>query len=274
MFLQPYMSSVSHHKTSGLISGFLIGILILMHYLGWLQTPEKAVRTITVPMLHRLYTVIVTLRNHLSFWQGRNELTQVYISCQKDLQQALLRSAQSKMLSDENDDLRAKLELKLRAQIPVIVAEVIGKDLTNTQQIIFINKGGIAGIKIGDPVVVDKGILVGRIIKVAPDVAWVLLIKDSQSKVAATILNHDHSLGVVEGGNGISLRMKFIPRNEVVAVGDQIVTSGLEDNTPRGLLIGSVQIVENEAYQPFQQALLTPPYDLNKLTSVGILQTN
>jgi rod shape-determining protein MreC len=92
--------------------------------------------------------------------------------------------------------------------------------------------------------------------------------------IAATILNKDASLGVVEGGYGLSVRMNFIPRNEDVFVGDKIITSGLEESIPRGLLIGEVAVLENEAYQPFQQAVLATAIDPSKLTVVSVLISN
>ena len=55
---------------------------------------------------------------------------------------------------------------------------------------------------------------------------------------------------------------------------DQIITSGLEQSIPRGLLIGEVAVAENEAYQPFQQAVLTTATDLSKLTIVSVLLSN
>jgi rod shape-determining protein MreC len=99
----------------------------------------------------------------------------------------------------------------------------------------------------------------------------VRLLNDNSSKIGATILNTDRSLGVVEGGYGLSVKMNFIPRNEIVKVGDIIVTSGLEAGMPRGLLIGSVTAIENETYRPFQAALLLPGTDLSKLSIVSIL---
>jgi rod shape-determining protein MreC len=88
------------------------------------------------------------------------------------------------------------------------------------------------------------------------------------------VLNDDSSPGVVDGGYGISLRMQFIPRNENVHIGDQIVTSGLEDKIPKGLLLGTVAVVENEAYQPFQEAVLTPAVNLSKLTFVTVITSS
>jgi cell shape-determining protein MreC len=66
--------------------------------------------------------------------------------------------------------------------------------------------------------------------------------------------------------------VKFIPRNEIIIVGEAVVTSGLDPNIPRGLMVGNVVAIENESYQPFQQAVVSPLLDLNKLTIVSILQ--
>ena len=43
------------------------------------------------------------------------------------------------------------------------------------------------------------------------------------------------------------------------------------ENMPYGLLIGTVAVVENEAYKPFQQAVLNPATDLSHLTLVTVL---
>jgi rod shape-determining protein MreC len=65
--------------------------------------------------------------------------------------------------------------------------------------------------------------------------------------------------------------MQFVPRNEIIHIDDQIITSGLEKGIPRGLLIGRVAEVENEAYQGFQKITLVPATDLAKLNLVTVL---
>ena len=52
---------------------------------------------------------------------------------------------------------------------------------------------------------------------------------------------------------------------------DSVVTSGLESGIPRGLLIGKVEAVEKEAYQPFQKAVLTSLINLEKISLVSII---
>jgi len=148
---------------------------------------------------------------------------------------------------------------------------IVGKNIENTERVVAISTGSDSGIKVGQPVVVLEGIIVGKVIRVEQNLSWVRLINDSNSKIAAVILNKERSQGVVEGGYGLSVNMNFIPRNEKVSVGETVVTSGLDPNTPKGLLLGTVAAVINEAYQPFQKAVLNPAVDLSKLTVVGVI---
>ena len=178
-------------------------------------------------------------------------------------------NAKIKLLTSENDELRHQLDFKKKSAAALVPASVVGREGSALGQVIIINRGTADGVALKQPVIAGEGILVGTIIKAESDVAYVLLLNDNQSKVAATVLNRDKSVGVVEGGYGISLRLTLIPRNETIAVGDEIITSGLDEATPRGLLIGTVAEVENEAYKPFQQAVLSPAIDLNKLTVVS-----
>jgi len=65
--------------------------------------------------------------------------------------------------------------------------------------------------------------------------------------------------------------MSLIPQNEEVAVGDIVITSGLEREVPYGLLIGEVSVVEKELYQPFQKAIISPYFTLQKIQKVLVI---
>ncbi len=236
----------------------LLVAIVALHWFGWLAPIENGVR--------RLFT---------------GALIKVSVSRAKGTQPLLINEAASstpsraelsakiKLLTSENDELRHELNFKKKTAVILLPANVIGREGSAFGQVIIINRGKSDGLELKQPVIAGEGILIGTIIKTESDIAYVLLLNDNQSKVAATVLNRDKSVGVVEGGYGISLRLTLIPRNETIAVGDEIVTSGLDEATPRGLLIGIVAEVENEAYKPFQQAVLTPAIDLNKLTVVS-----
>lgn len=254
--------------------GAIVLLLIFFNFLGWLNPVKNFLVYALSPILVGTNKWGIKMGGSYKFFNSREEFFSAYSQCASDLRGKQITEAKLKILEEANAEFKKQLSFKQREKAPQIAAQVVGKNTDSADKTIIINAGEEAGLKVDQPVVAGEGILVGKITKVEKKLAVVRLISDNQIKVAATVLNNERSLGVVEGGYGLSVRLSFIPRNEVVQVGDQIITSGLELNIPRGLLIGSVAAVENEPYQPFQQAVLTPAADLAKLTLVGVLLTN
>lgn len=175
------------------------------------------------------------------------------------------------ILTDENKLLRQQLNFKQKTTLQTIGAEVMGQSVDINEHTLLINRGENDGIKIYQPVITDNGYLVGKISKTGKIMSSVLLINDNNSKIAVETLNKDKSIGVIEGGYGLSIKMSLIPRNETVLVGDQVITSGIEANMPRGILIGKIAGIENEAYQPFQQAVVIPYVNLTKIHFLNVI---
>ena len=235
----------------------LFFLIVIFHYFGWLNTPENKIQ-------------------QFFLWATKPVTKQVAVTddptaLNSALAQIDTLNVKNKVLEKDNEDLRAQLNFKSKNKLNLLGAEVVAKNIQTTDQVVVLNRGSDDGVKIGQPMIMGEGILVGKIIKTDNNISFARLLNDNQSKVAATITNSDHSLGVVEGGFGLSIKMNFIPRNENVAIGDQIITSGIEQNIPRGLIIGKIAAVENESYQPFQQAVITPSTEYQKINLVSIV---
>jgi rod shape-determining protein MreC len=257
-----------------LFLSFLLILLISFHYFGWLSAIENGARFIMIPFAAKTNEWRVAFRGSYDYFVNQKIMVRGYDKCLEKNQNLELVSAKLKDLEKENRELKKQINFFHRQNFIAVTADVVGQSANSIEKMIMIGAGKTAGIKSGQPVITGDGILVGTIAKIEKNISMVRLINDNQSKVAATILNKDGSLGVVEGGYGLSVKMNFIPRNETVLIGDKIITSGLEQTIPRGLLIGEVAIAENEAYQPFQQAVLTTAADLSKLTIVSVLISN
>lgn len=245
--------------------------LIFFNYLGILNPVKYGLRLLFSPLFIETNRLGVKIGDNYQFFSNRDDFFSAYSACRDELLGKDIAEARLKVLEEENSALKTQLGFRERIKSPLVTANVIGRNTDSAEKTIVINEGEASGIKINQPVVVADGVLIGKIVKVEKDISIARLINDNRSKIAATLLNRDRSLGVVEGGFGISVRMSFIPRNEQVAIGDQIITSGMEDDMPRGLVIGQVAAIENEAYQPFQQAVLSPTADLSKLTIVSVM---
>lgn len=246
-------------------------LLIICHYLKLTKWLENSVQKITTPISTKIYQAANAFGGYCESTFNKDNLWQNYQTCLNQTKGADYYETQILLLTQENTDLRAQLDLKSKKQYKTVTAEVMGKNLDNTEEAIIINRGEQDGIKVNQAVITAAGILVGKISETRDQTAMVRLINDNQSKIAATILNDAKSMGVVEGGFGLSLTMGLIPRNETVLVGQKVITSGLEDGIPEGLLIGDISIIENEAYKPFQQAVLSPIVALDKINLVSVI---
>ncbi|MEK7083861.1 MAG: rod shape-determining protein MreC [Patescibacteria group bacterium] len=175
------------------------------------------------------------------------------------------------LLERENKDLREQLNFFVRHSYKHIGADIIGKSTEPFRQVLIVNRGANDTIHEGQAVVVKNGILLGKIIRVEEERSFVQLVSDYQSIIGAALVGGEHTIGIVEGGSGLSLRMGFIPQDQIINIGDTIVTSGLDTSIPRGLLIGKVAAVEKEPYEPFQRAIITPLAGVSSASVVSII---
>lgn len=252
----------------------VLAIIIFFHYLGWLRPIENFFRSLINPLSVVMYDLSIKSGNETKQFSSVEELKLAYLKLAEDNRQLEIKTADYGLLKQENDDLKKQLNFLQKQKMPTIGAQVIGKNIDPLGNTVIIDRGLEDGIKIDQPVIADNGILVGKIARVENSTSIVRLINDNQSKIAAMVINMDRSMGLVEGGYGISVRMNFVPQNETINVGDLIVSSGLEKTIPKGLLLGTVEAVEKEAYQPFQQAVLQPAINLEKLSLVSVLVEN
>ena len=150
-----------------------------------------------------------------------------------------------------------------------VVARVINKGPSNYLNSITIDLGSEHGIEAGMPVVTERG-LVGRILKVGPRTSSVLLITDPSSGVQAMI-QRSRELGVVNGQAGEAPVMDYIPQGGDVTAGDVVITSGLGGNFPKNLVIGQVVEVSQKDYEMFQQGILRPTVNFDRLEFVLVI---
>jgi rod shape-determining protein MreC len=77
--------------------------------------------------------------------------------------------------------------------------------------------------------------------------------------------------GVAVGNLRQGVVVELLPSDTPIAEGDLVVTSGLGGNYPPGILIGSVQSLEQRLQSPFQKAVLQPAAHLRSLDTVLVL---
>jgi rod shape-determining protein MreC len=80
------------------------------------------------------------------------------------------------------------------------------------------------------------------------------------------------SQGLVRGSYGFDVILEEIDQADDVAIGEDVITSGVGGRYPEGLLIGSVRKVESQKNKIFKSATLKLPFEIRKLERVFVIR--
>ena len=171
----------------------------------------------------------------------------------------------------ENETLRQELSLLPRDKFDMEGAAVISQDFYGKNDWIEINKGSSDGVDKDMPVIVDSGILIGKISEVYPTTSKIILVSNTGSTINA-IDSKTESKGVVRGEYGLGIIMDMVLQNDSLNQGDDIITSGVGKGFPRGLLIGKIQEIGLSGDKLFKRAIISSPVDFSHLQFVFVIK--
>ena len=198
----------------------------------------------------------------------------------KELRQLRQEYATAQSAENENAQLQSLLDYERGPSFPkdfnAVNASVLVHGATDIEQQITVSAGSQQGVRANDPVVTSDG-LVGKVTRVAPNLARVTLLIDPTSAVAAVDLK-TKAYGLVQHGAGGGDQLVFgrVPKDRIVRTGDFVVTAGtqlaaLPDIYPKGILIGRVTSVDQNDVDIFKQIQVDPFADFSSIDSVAIL---
>lgn len=172
------------------------------------------------------------------------------------------------MLDAENERLRRLLGMREDLVPRSIGASVVTLRLSDQSRVVIIDRGSSSGVR-PDMAVVAWGGAVGRVVSVERDFARVRLLTDPGSGAAGVILRTG-AAGMVVGRGGGPMDMVYVPKYNDVALGDRIVTSGVDGVFPRGFGIGRVSVV-GEPVGASKTIHVEPEVDERSLEDVLVL---
>lgn len=189
------------------------------------------------------------------------------------LKKALSRAIEKNNRFNETEIFNLRLRNLLNFQKNMagqtLVAEVIGNDPSPWFKTIIIDKGKTDGVEKGLPVLVPEGIA-GQVIDASPHSSKVLLVIDQISAIDA-LVQRTRARGIVKGGSTGQCFFTYALRKHDIRVGDTIVSSGLDTVFPKGLRIGKVSEVIKHNFGIFQEVIVTPCVDFEKLEEVLVV---
>ena len=274
------MKRMNHLKVFGIVVAVFM-ILITIGYTVQRDTASFPARIIKdgVSIVQRGYIGVVG--NVKGLFTNVSDLFQTYEENQRLRQQMFnyqaLR-AEMNQVKSENDSLRTLLETETGetlTQFNSIIATTVGRDMDTWHDFILINKGSRQGIEEDMAVLSKEGYLIGRVTQVNEISARVQLnnYQNVTSKVSAVVSGKPDAMGLLQGYDFITgeLIMSNVDRDIEIEEGDQVVTSGLGNIFPSGLLIGYVDRSEVSNDGLTQTLFLTSGKDYNNLDFVILI---
>jgi rod shape-determining protein MreC len=167
--------------------------------------------------------------------------------------------------------LKKMLAMKNEISGPSQVAEVVGRGPSPFLQALYINKGRREGLERGMAVLHPDGV-VGRVERTSQHYAKVLLLPDPNFAIDCYDLR-SRVRGILTGlsGEGVC-QVKYVARTEDIKTGDILVTSGLDQVFPKGLVLGVVSQVVAQTKGNFIYIEAVPAARLSKVEEVLVLQ--
>ncbi len=135
---------------------------------------------------------------------------------------------------------------------------------------LLVDQGSADGVRVNTPAITPQGVA-GRVLRVSPSAATVLLLVDANSKIA--VMGQDgRAAGILEGrGVDQLMELSYVPLTSEVKVGERLVTSGLAGIFPKGVPVAEVVSVSRSDISLFQQVLARPYVNVTRLEELILL---
>lgn len=161
------------------------------------------------------------------------------------------------------------------ADFPKTGCRIIAKENGSWYHSFVIDKGSEDGLSVDMNVLADGG-LVGRITYIGRHWSRVQAVIDDNSNVSATVLSSQKNL-IVSGNltlyeEGMISFSELADPDDLVKVGDSVVTSNISDKYLPGILIGYISEIQTDSNNLTKSGRITPAVDFSRLDTVLVIQ--
>jgi rod shape-determining protein MreC len=186
--------------------------------------------------------VVGVVRGGWSGYVGLRRVKADNDTLRQQLAAAQIEIQQQRALADRSRSLERLLELRDSLSLKTTAAQIIAASAVPQFRTVTIGKGTVQGIRADMPVMAPAGI-VGRVVTSTALASKVQLLID-RNAAAGALIERSRSQGLIIGSGEELLRMEYVSEVADVAVGDAVVTSGIDGIYPKGLTIGRIESVE------------------------------
>jgi len=262
------MKRILYHPL--VLSLFVVAVFIFSNWQGWLETPKDIFFRLTGQGQKIIYQFSLRTDNFIRFFVSIKGLEQENIRHKQNNERLLGELALLREVSRENEFLREQIALSAAEPNQLILADVIGYNLSGLEKYLLINKGERDGVKEKAAVITAGNVLVGQITETLETFSKVRLISDPSSRVNS-IIQESRTMGLVKGDRGLDFFIDLLPQGRDIKKGETIISSGLAGFFPSGLLIGHIQEIISSDAQISQTAKIDPAADFTRLEKVFVI---
>lgn len=242
---------------------FCIAIALLDVYTDYLKPARGLVGSLSAP-----FHWVVSVPNRLSDWSEERLVSRVQLQEENErLREELLilqrKIQQFAQVSSDNVRLRELMNAAEHFEDRVVVAEMIGVSPDPLSHKVIINRGRVHGVYVGQPLLDAFG-LMGQVVSVSERSSEILLITDTTHALPVEV-RRNGVRAIVDGlGDLFEVRLRHVPNTVDIAVGDDLVSSGLGNVYPRGYPVARVKEVIHDPSLPFAIVKAEPMAQMNR----------
>lgn len=260
----------------------LISFLFFVMFFSFLFTNKKLTKNLSSNVSGVIFKVdsVVSIP-FVALTKSHNVISDLLstYSENRDLKKSLSslqnQSAIISSLQEENDSLRASLNLSDKlSRDNVITAEVSMRPSVNWLKELTINVGKSKNVS-KSMLATSNGGVIGFVTKVYDDSTTISLLSGnlSDTYLASSVISEDGNqvFGIISNYDNKKklLKMKQLNSSENIKMGTEVVTSGLDDVSVKGVPIGSVESVSD--YEGNRTIFVKPYADFDKISYVTLV---
>lgn len=263
---------------------FFLVVLVILGLLIYLVRDERKTSIVEQVLQDSILFVqkIVSAPIHfvtdkLSETKEKNDIYKKYKELQTRVEEVESIEAKNKELESELQEMKALLELnQTLAESTPLTASVITRNIDGWYQTITIDKGMQHGIAENMAVVTGRG-MIGEVIQVNNFSSTVKLLTsvDENHKISVKIEgNEGYIYGLLsdyETGNQV-YKIEGIAENTEIKEGASVITTGLGNTYPSGILVGTVTQVKTDHFDLARTILVKPSVNFNEIRYVTVLK--
>mgnify|MGYP001347560561 CR=1 FL=1 len=255
-----------------LISLAVAVLLLFLHLVGLLGGLENLFASAVRPLSSRLYGWSASLSSSYQSNKDAAGLNAEIESLRHQVAGLTVANSNLQETEEENEKLRSALKFQEESRLQMVTASIIAKEEAGQDnRDLVIDRGSQDGVRSGLGVISEEGMIVGKVVETKDRTALICLVTSPNCRLAAAVQNQNKTQGLTDGDLGLTIKMSYIPQLEKIAGGDLVMTSGLDGEIPRGLVIGRVAQVKNESNEVWQEATIEPVLNFNNLTVVSVI---